>query len=199
VTDPGAVGQVAAALDRGLVAVVPTDTVYGLAARIDRPGAVAHLFGLKGRRRDAAIAVLVADLAQARHMGLVSARGRRLAEAFWPGPLTIVVSRPDGFTADIGGDGRTVGIRLPDHPELRRLLALTGPLATTSANPSGEPTPATATGVAAIFGPRVDVYLDGGRSRGGVPSTVVSDAAPELVVLREGPIGSAAILATAGI
>jgi L-threonylcarbamoyladenylate synthase len=195
--DPAAVVQVARLLARGLVAAVPTDTVYGLAARIDRPDAVARLFELKGRRRDAAIAVLVGDLEQARRMGLVSPRGRRLADAFWPGPLTIVVERPPGFTADIGGDGRTVGIRVPDHGPLRGLLARSGPLATTSANPSGAPTPATAAGVAAVFGPAVDVYLDGGPSRGGAPSTVVSEVGPELLVLREGPIGAARIRAVA--
>jgi L-threonylcarbamoyladenylate synthase len=197
VADPAALERVADVLAGGLVAAVPTDTVYGLAARIDRPEAIDRLFELKGRRRDAAIAVLVGDLGQARRMGLASRRGRRLAEALWPGPLTIVVERPACLTADIGGDGLTVGIRMPGHAALRRLLAQTGPLATTSANPSGEPTPATAAGVAAVFGPRVGVYLDGGPSGGGVPSTVVSDVGSELLVLREGPIGAAAIRAVA--
>lgn len=189
--DPTAVVQLAGALGCGLVVAVPTDTVYGLAARIDHPDAIARLFELKGRRRDAAIAVLVGDMEQAGSMGLLSTRGRRLADAFWPGPLTIVAERPATLGADIGGDGRTVGLRMPDHPLLLRLLEQTGPLATTSANRSGEPTPPTAEAVAGIFGPRVSLYLDGGPSSGRPPSTVVSDVGTELAVLRAGPVSAA--------
>lgn len=199
--DPEAIELAAAALERGLVVAVPTDTVYGIAARIDRPEGIGRLFDLKGRRRDVAIAVLVRDAGQAAAMGLTSPAARRLAEAFWPGPLTIVVARPAGPggakepVAAIGGDGRTVGIRVPDHPALLALLGATGPLATTSANRSGSPTPATAGGVASIFGAGVAVYLDGGPAPGGPPSTVVRDDGGTLTVLRQGPIGPEALRA----
>jgi L-threonylcarbamoyladenylate synthase len=182
------------------VVAVPTDTVYGIAARIDRPEGIARLFDLKGRRREVAIAVLVHDAEQAAAMGTLSPRTRRLAAAFWPGPLTIVVDRPprepgDPAPADLGGDGRTVGVRVPAHPALRALLAATGPLATTSANRSGLPTPAGVEGVASVFGAGVALYLDGGPSAGGPPSTVVRDDAGALHVLREGPIGAEALQA----
>ena len=198
IADPGARERAAAALEQGLVVAVPTDTVYGIAARIDRPEGIARLFSLKGRRREVAIAVLVGDVGQAAAMGLLSPEARRLAAAFWPGPLTIVVDRPrpgpgDPPPADIGGDGRTIGLRVPDHPALLALLAATGPLATTSANRSGFPTPASIEGVVAVFGDGVAVYLDGGPSPGGPPSTVVRDGGGALTVLREGPIGAEAL------
>jgi L-threonylcarbamoyladenylate synthase len=200
--DPRARERAAAALEQGLVVAVPTDTVYGIAARIDRPEGIARLFELKGRRREVAIAVLVADAGQAAAMGVVSPEARRLAAAFWPGPLTIVVDRPAAEPgsmppADIGGDGRTIGIRVPDHPALLALLGVTGPLATTSANRSGSPTPLDALGVAAVFGHGVEVYLDGGLSLGGSASTVVRDAGGNLTILREGPIGAETLLAAA--
>ena len=201
ISDPWARERAAAALEQGLVVAVPTDTVYGIAARIDRPEGIARLFGLKGRRREVAIAVLVGDEGQAAAMGLVSPAARRLAAAFWPGPLTIVVERPptgaggagEPAAADIGGDGRTIGLRVPNHSALLALLAATGPLATTSANRSGLPTPASVEGVAAVFGNGVAVYLDGGSSPGGPPSTVVRDGGGALIVLREGPIGAEAL------
>jgi L-threonylcarbamoyladenylate synthase len=197
-TDPEARQRAAAALEQGLVVAVPTDTVYGIAARIDRPEGIARLFALKGRRREVAIAVLVVDEGQAAAMGLVSPAARRLAAAFWPGPLTIVVERPptgaggagEPAAADIGGDGLTIGIRVPDHPALLALLCKTGPLATTSANRSGLPTPADVEGVAALFGAGAALYLDGGPSADGAASTVVRDDGGALTVLREGPIGA---------
>lgn len=198
VADPEARRMAAAALEQGLVVAVPTDTVYGIAARLDRPEAIARLFELKGRRREVAIAVLVHDLHQAESLGLFSPTARRLADAFWPGPLTIVVDRPatvpgDAPLVDVGGDGRTVGIRVPDHAALLDLLEETGPLATTSANRSGEPTPVTVHAVAEVLGAGVAVYLDGGPSAGGPPSTVVRDEGGMLTVLREGPIEACAL------
>jgi L-threonylcarbamoyladenylate synthase len=204
VAEPEARNLAASALDRGLVVAVPTDTVYGIAARLDRPDGIGRLFDLKGRRREVAIAVLVGDIEQAAALGLTSRAARRVAAAFWPGPVTIVVDRPstpgsaessDAQAADLGGDGRTVGIRVPDQPALRALLGATGPLATTSANRSGLPTPETVDDVAAVFGAGVAVYLDGGPSVGGPPSTVVRVDGETLTVLREGPIGPEALRA----
>lgn len=202
VTDPRARRRAAAALEQGLVVAVPTDTVYGIAARIDRPAAIARLFELKGRRHKVAIAVLVHDVHQAESLGLFSPTAHRLANTFWPGPLTIVVDRlipaPGRTPAELGGDGRTVGIRVPDHPALLALLADAGPLATTSANRSGLPTPASVKGVTEVFGAGVAVYLDGGPSAGGPPSTVVRDDGGTLNVLRGGPVEAEALEAVAG-
>lgn len=197
--DPGARSAAASALERGLVVTVPTDTVYGIAARLDRPTGIERLFALKGRRREVAIAVLVHDTAQAAAAGRLSGRARRLAARFWPGPLTIVVPRaPATQDVPIGGDGASIGLRVPDHADLLRLLAVTGPLATTSANRSGEATPATADGVAAVFGDGVAVYLDAGPASGGAPSTVVSDLGRDLVVIRPGPVAPAQLADAVG-
>lgn len=167
---------------------MPTDTVYGLAARVDRPEAVAAIFAAKGRAPALALPVLVAAVGDARALARFDDDAEALAAAFWPGPLTIVLPRAARLTADLGGDGTTVGIRVPDHGPLRGLLGTTGPLATTSANRSGEPTPVDVRGIEAIFGDAVSVYLDGGPASGGPPSTVISLAAEAPTVLREGAI-----------
>jgi len=186
--DPAAVAAAAGAAGRGELVVVPTDTVYGLAASVDRPEAVAAIFVAKGRAPEVALPVLVGAVDDARAVARFDDGAEALAAAFWPGPLTIVLPRAPGLTADLGGDGATVGIRVPAHGPLRRLLAATGPLATTSANRSGEPTPATVDGVEAVFGEAVSVYLDGGPASGGPASTVVSLQAGTPTVLREGAI-----------
>jgi len=186
--DAAAVTSAAAAAARGELVVVPTDTVYGLAARVDRPGAVAAIFAAKGRAPEVALPVLVAVVDDARALARFDDGAEALAAAFWPGPLTIVLPRAPGLTADLGGDGTTVGIRVPDHGPLRALLAATGPLATTSANRSGEPTPTNVREIEAVFGETVSVYLDGGASSDGPPSTVLSLAAGAPTVLRQGAI-----------
>ena len=186
-----------AASGGGLI-VLPTDTVYGIGARLDRPAALAALFGAKGRPRSLPLPVLVDGVDRARTLGVFEGAAERLAAAFWPGPLTIVVPRRESLRADIGGDGTTVGVRVPDHAGVRALLELTGPLATTSANRSGEPTPSTVEGVAGVFGDAVAVYLDGGTARGGAPSTVVSVAGSTVTSLREGALAFPDILRALG-
>ncbi|HMC81129.1 MAG TPA: L-threonylcarbamoyladenylate synthase [Acidimicrobiia bacterium] len=186
-----------AASGGGLI-VLPTDTVYGIGARLDRPAALAALFGTKGRPRSLPLPVLVDGVDRARTLGVFEGAAERLAAAFWPGPLTIVVPRRESLRADIGGDGTTVGVRVPDHAGVRALLELTGPLATTSANRSGEPTPSTVEGVAGVFGDAVAVYLDGGTARGGAPSTVVLVAGSTVTSLREGALAFPDILRALG-
>jgi L-threonylcarbamoyladenylate synthase len=188
----------AEAASRGGLIVLPTDTVYGIGARLDRPAALAALFGAKGRPRSLPLPVLVAGVDQARTLGVFGGVAQRLAAAFWPGPLTIVVPRLESLRADIGGDGTTIGVRVPDHAGVRALLELSGPLATTSANRSGEPTPSTVEGVAGVFGDAVAVYLDGGTALGGAPSTVVSLAGSTVTSLREGALAFPDVLAAAG-
>jgi tRNA threonylcarbamoyl adenosine modification protein (Sua5/YciO/YrdC/YwlC family) len=185
---PRAVQQAAEALHRGELVVLPTDTVYGIAARPDRPGGLRLLFEVKGRPKEFALPLLVRDLEQASTVGVITGPARRLAEKLWPGPLTIVVSRVEGFDADLGGDGRTVGLRMPDHAVALELLHQAGPLATTSANRSGEPTPPTVDEIAAIFTDRVALYLDDGRAAGEEASTVLSLSEAQPRILRSGPI-----------
>lgn len=184
---------VAAALRAGEVVLIPTDTVYGLAVDPRRPGATARLFAVKERPVDVALPVLAADAAQAYALaGEVSAACRRLTERFWPGPLTVVVERRLGLSLDLGGpDDRSIGLRVPDDPVVRRLAAEVGPLAVTSANRHGEPTPATVEEVLGQLGGvegMVGAVLDDGP-RSGVPSTVVDlrGGGPPLV-LRVGAI-----------
>ena len=158
-SDP--VADAVAALRAGSLVVFPTDTVYGIAAHPGRPGATERLFAAKGRPRDLELPVLAPDLAGARAVADLDPRGERLAVRFWPGALTLVAPRASGSAGwDLGGDPTTVGVRVPRHPLALAVLAVTGPLAVTSANRSGEPTPADGEDVVAVFGEAVDVYLD---------------------------------------
>jgi len=195
VTDVPVRGDVVAALRAGAVVLLPTDTVYGLAVATAVPSAVAQLFGLKERGRDVPIAVLVADAAQAWELAAAPVPGAasRLAATWWPGPLTLVVARAPGWGGDIGGRGDTVGVRCPDDAMVRELCRQVGPLATTSANRHGEPTPATAAEAAVAVG-HSGLVVDGGRLAG-APSTVVDCTVSPPRVLREGALPAAGLVA----
>lgn len=174
------IDEAVAAIERGAIVVIPTDTVYGLAAL---PEAAASIFDLKSRSRDKALPVLGSDAGQLRAVAELEGHAKDLAEEHWPGPLTLVVPRRPAFTADLGGTGDgTVAVRVPAHPIALALLARTGPLAVTSANVSGEP-PATTYEEAAALAPEL-VCLDGGACDG-VPSTVLG-LVGEPRVLRQG-------------
>ena len=187
-----ALESAAAALRAGGVVLVPTDTVYGLAALT--PGAVEDLFILKGRPADRRVAVLVADRPAAESLAAsVPAALAELMDTHWPGPLTVVLPRPPGDGPRLGGDADTVGVRCPDHSWLRRLLAEVGPLATTSANRHAQPTPTEAAEVLAALSHRSDANasvaaaIDGGPCRGAA-STVVAWGGGRLEVIRPGPL-----------
>ncbi|HXW32040.1 MAG TPA: L-threonylcarbamoyladenylate synthase [Acidimicrobiales bacterium] len=185
------------ALQAGEVVAVPTDTVYGLAVDPSRAGATGRLFAVKGRPADVALPVLVADIAQAERLWkLAPGRvARRLAERFWPGPLTLVVARAAGIDWDLGGDPSAIGLRCPDHELVRRLCRLVGPLATTSANRHGEPPLRSARAVTDCFGAALPV-IDGGEC-GGEPSTVVDATSDPLRCLRAGAVAWEAVLEAA--
>ena len=193
--DPNALRYAADVLRYNGLVAFPTDTVYGVGALAFRPEAVQRLYTVKGRSTDKAIAVLVGrdtDLANvAAHL---TPAARILARRFWPGSITLVVPRHPNLPEAVSALP-TVGVRLPDHPIARGLLELTGPLAVTSANRSGEPNAATAADVLEQLSGRIELILDGGRVPGGVPSTVVDCTGPFPQVLREGPISAADILA----
>jgi L-threonylcarbamoyladenylate synthase len=186
-------------LRAGQAVVVPTDTVYGIAVRPTAPGATDLVFAVKGRPSDVPLALLAASIDQVPDLAELPEPGtgvRRLIERLWPGPLTVVLPRAAGGRhLDLGGDGRTIGVRCPDHELVRALATELGPLAVTSANRHGEPTPATAAEVGAAL-PGVALVLDGG-SRAGLPSTVVDGTDPSLPVLRQGAIPASDIHAAA--
>ena len=188
-----------AAVAEGHLVVVPTDTVYGVGSRPDDPEATGRLFAAKGRPRDLELPILVGSVSQAESVALMDARAHRLAERFWPGALTLVLPRTDASAGwDLGGDPRTVGVRMPDHPLALALLAATGPLAVTSANPSGSPPLTAADDLVEAFGDQVAIYLCEGEPLVGLASTVVDIAHGGLRVLREGSIGAEALAAALG-
>jgi L-threonylcarbamoyladenylate synthase len=177
-------------LAAGEACVIPTDTVYGVAASV---AAANQLFELKGRPREKALPVLGSDPLSLEGVVLFDDRAHHLARRFWPGALTIVLPRAPGFDADLGGDGTTIAVRVPAHRIALELLRLSGPLAVTSANRSGQ-APATTAALAAEQLPGVHV-LDGGRCDG-EPSTIVD--LTTLRVLREGALPAATVLGELG-
>lgn len=191
-----AVDAAAEAVAEGALVVLPTDTVYGIGARPDLPAATARLFEAKRRPRGLTLPVLVAHVADAGRVGVLDDRARAVAESFWPGGLTLVLPRAEALAGwELGEERDTVGLRVPDHPVALALLERTGPLAATSANRSGEPTPPECGAVREVFGDTVAVYLCHGPAPGGTPSTVVDLAGAEPRVLREGAVPAASALA----
>lgn len=185
----------------GGVVAVPTDTVYGIAVALDTPGGIERLFAAKSRPPDKAIALLLADAAQAAEIGEMTVGARALANAFWPGGLTLVVPRrtdrplPAALTGGELAPGAipTVGLRVPAHDAPRALARALGPLPTTSANRSGKPEAKDADEIEALLGRSLGLILDGGPSAGGPASTVVDCTGETPVILRPGAIPEAAI------
>ena len=184
---PEAVGPVAQALDAGQVVVLPTDTVYGLAARLDRPGALATVFALKGRPPGLALPVLVGSPRQVHQVAAAwPAAAASLADRFWPGPLTLVVPALPEVGAAVGGGGGTVGVRHPRHDFVGALCRETGPLAVTSANRHGEPPCTTAQAAAELFDGDL-LVVDGGTCDA-PPSTVVDCTQSPPSCVRQGAV-----------
>jgi L-threonylcarbamoyladenylate synthase len=182
------VAQAIDAARRGELIVFPTDTVYGIAARPDDAAATARLFEAKRRPLDLTLPVLVASIDDARAVGVFDERAERLAVALWPGALTLVVTRAQRSGAwQLGGDRDSVGVRIPDH-RLARAVLSAGPLATTSANRSGESPATTCEELHAAFGDDVALYLCDDGPLEGRASTVVSLLGPELEILRAGDV-----------
>lgn len=193
VVDP--VGACAAAADElrsGGLVMLPTETVYGLAALPYMDSAVDAIFERKGRSQDQPVALLVADPAQARTLVEPGPSFELLAIAYWPGPLTLVVARRAGFRDRLGGNDLTVGLRCPDHDLVRAIAAEVGPLAVTSANRSGEPTEVDARSASEALGGDL-LVVDGGRCAG-TPSTVVDLTTSPARLLRTGAITRDALI-----
>ena len=193
---PEPVERAATAALGGRLVVFPTDTVYGIAARPDDARATARLFETKARAFQLQLAVLVPSTFAAREIAVFDERAEALVLRFWSGPLTIVLPRAERSGPwDLGGDPETIGVRMPNHPLALALLARTGPLATTSANRSGEATPETCGEIEAVFGERVEVYLCEEVPRPGRASTVVDLAHGAPRVLRPGSVTEGEVLA----
>jgi tRNA threonylcarbamoyl adenosine modification protein (Sua5/YciO/YrdC/YwlC family) len=189
------IAEAVALIRDGALVAFPTDTVHGVACRPDDPDALERLLVLKGRPPDRRIAWLVADLSQAGALGLtVDDRAQALAAACWPGGLTLVLAatgRADGAA--------TLGIRAPDHPTAQALLAATGPLPVTSANPHGLPECYTADDVLVAFAGATDLAaVVEGDSPGGVASSVLDLTGDRPRLLREGAIGRDRLEAVVG-
>ena len=189
---PQGIAKAAQILESGGLVAVPTETVYGLAARADSAAAVAKIYAAKGRPDFNPLIVHVAGLAQAERYGVFSPEARALAEAHWPGPLTLVVPRrADAGLADAVTAGLpTIALRAPAHPAMRALLAAVDfPLAAPSANRSGFISPTSAAHVLASLDGRIDMVLDGGVTTSGVESTIVAVRADgSIEELRPGPL-----------
>jgi L-threonylcarbamoyladenylate synthase len=175
-------------LKAGKLVAYPTDTFYGLAADPDSESAIRGLFALKGREASAAIPLVASSVAQVEMWCGLSQISRRLADEFWPGPLSLICDAPSHVVAAVHAGRRTVAIRVPNHPVARALAAAFGaPVTATSANRSGEAALDCATDLPWIHDDRV-LVVDGGETTGGSPSTIVDarDRAPLLI--REGAI-----------
>ena len=183
--DPAAIRRAADLLRAGELVIVPTETVYGVAARADSPDAMARLYAAKGREEAKRIAFFADGLEAVRASGAqVDEIAERLAAAFWPGPLTLVLP---------SGAGGWDGFRCPDHPVARAWLRELGNVApaVTSANRSGQPPALTAADAWAALAPHVALALDAGPVAVGAASTVVKISAGTLEILRPGPVGRA--------
>jgi len=190
--DPeAAIAAATEAVREGECIVLPTDTVYGIGADAFSSDAVRGLLEAKGRGRDMPPPVLIADAAVLRSLtDELSDETLAVAEAFWPGPLTLILPLQPELGLDLGDLGNTIAVRVPDHDFTRELLRATGPLAVSSANTTGNPAAASITEAVEQLGESVAVYLDGGPASGPVPSTIV-DLTGEPRILRAGRIAAA--------
>jgi L-threonylcarbamoyladenylate synthase len=199
--DSAGIARAAELLRGGALVAVPTETVYGLAARADSEAAIAAIFSAKGRPEFNPLIVHVASLAMARALARFDERAESLAERYWPGPLTLVLpARPSAVVPAVTAGLATIALRIPDHPATRRLLEETAlPLAAPSANRSGAISPTAPEHVARSFGPELAAILDGGACPRGVESTIVAlreDGSWQL--LRPGPIAGEELAARLG-
>ncbi|WP_456823341.1 L-threonylcarbamoyladenylate synthase [Cellulomonas sp. P5_E12] len=177
------------ALSRGGLVVLPTDTVYGIAADAFTPPAVQALLDAKGRGRQMPPPVLIPDVRTLDGLATdVPAGARALAEAFWPGGLTLIVRAQPSLAWDLGETRGTVALRVPDHETALALLRRTGPLAVSSANTTGSPAAVTAQQAYDQLGESVAVYLDGGDAPGQVASSIVDATGATLRLVRAGAL-----------
>ncbi|TSI14601.1 L-threonylcarbamoyladenylate synthase [Brevibacterium aurantiacum] len=175
--------------ETGNLLVIPTDTVYGIAADAFSASAVSALLAAKGRGRDMPPPVLVPRAETV--FGLVDGVDERmlsLTARFWPGPLTIIANAQPSLDWDLGDTHGTVAVRMPDDEYALALLGRTGPLAVSSANTSGEPAATSADEAMEMLGDDVDIYVDGGVRTSGISSTIIDLTSEVPRMVREGPV-----------
>ena len=173
--------------EHGIVAF-PTDTIYGIAADAFSTIGISKIYQVKQRPKDKALPVLIGDLKQLDSLILpISEKANRIATAFWPGPLTLIMLKGPKIPLDLT-PYPTIGIRMPNLAFTLQLLRETGPLATTSANLSGGLNPTTVQDVIEQIDGQIDLILDGGPTPGSTASTVLDVTGPEIKILRQGPI-----------
>ena len=188
VEDPDAITLAKAIIQNGGVITFPTDTVYGLAADPFNPVALRRIYQAKERPQEKALPVLIANMHQFKQfVPTVSDQVKRLAQTFWPGPLTLVMEKKPDLPPELSAYP-TIGMRMPDLDFTLRLLCGTGPLATTSANISDQSNTTTAEEVFSQLNNRVDLILDGGQTPGLMASTVLAVSQSNIRILRPGPI-----------
>jgi tRNA threonylcarbamoyl adenosine modification protein (Sua5/YciO/YrdC/YwlC family) len=179
-----------AAIAAGDLVVLPTDTVYGLAADAFSADAVERLVSAKGRGREMPPPVLIGAPATLEALAAeVPAWLRAMTAELWPGPLTVICREQPSLSWDLGETRQTVAVRVPNHDVALAVLKATGPLAVSSANRTGEPAATTIDDAERMLGDAVAVYLDAGTSPGGVASTILDVTAPTPRILRDGPVG----------
>jgi L-threonylcarbamoyladenylate synthase len=203
ILDENAVEEASQAIRNGSVIIIPTDTVYGIAASAFAKLAIKRIYEIKSRGEDKALPIIISDF-----KGLLtvadnpSPKARKIAQMFWPGALTIIFKKKaeilDGFSFN-----ETVGVRVPNSEFVRKIADLSGPLAVTSANISGMPPTLTANEALKYFENKVDLILDGGEMKEGIPSTVV-DCTQEIPNIlsknnQRSPFGKQALVSGCGI
>lgn len=198
ISTPDALKKSINALSSGGVIAFPTDTVYGIGCLVNNHSAISRLYEIKKRSEEKAIPVLIGEFSQLEEVAnFISKKSQLLSEAFWPGALTIVFIKSGNLPESIS-QYTTIGIRMPDYPWLRELMAQVGPLAVTSANLSGQESAKTSEEVSNQLDGKIDLIIDGGLCKGGVPSTIVDCTKDKIQILREGAIPYSQIMEIAG-
>lgn len=192
---PASVSAAVAALRRGELVGIPTETVYGLAADARNPAAIARIFALKGRPATHPVIVHLSDAEQMRAWAKdIPEHAWQLAKQFWPGPMTLILRKQAGVLDQITGGQDSVGLRIPNHPLALQLLAeFDDGIAAPSANRFGHISPTTAQHVRDEFGDQLEMILDGGAAQIGIESSIIDARTPELRILRPGAITAAHI------
>jgi L-threonylcarbamoyladenylate synthase len=195
IDSPKAINKSLRVLSNGGIFIFPTDTIYGIGCSVSYPQAIERIFITKGRDFNKALPILVGSYEQLTMIAKsINPIAKKLMQAFWPGPLTIIVCKNPLLPKNLSPND-TVGIRMPKHPWLLNLIKISGPLASTSANPSGKPEARNVDEALMTLDGKIDLIIDGGQSSSGQPSTVVDCHEPEIKILREGPISSSEIFA----
>jgi L-threonylcarbamoyladenylate synthase len=188
--DAGQLASAAAIIRAGGVLAYPTDTLYGLAADPANRTAIARLYRIKGRQVDQAVPLIAAGITQVEEVaGPLAPLPRRLADRFWPGPLTILLPAWAGVDGLVSAGSGRIAIRVPAHPIAQALAAACGsPITSTSANRSGGPASSLPEDVCRALGFDLDAIIDGGPSPGGEPSTIVDVRGHDIVLVRAGAV-----------